>query len=199
MDDPGVVGDASKPPQFAQTDGLWCPYHVLGRTLLRWTSRQRSPRYLVPAYVSLPGWEVAQRVGANFFPLKRKGNLRKNIHLFSHFNMSVRVLFQRHHCKLLNRKQSLFNVEITGFIWHNTVWIRGSTSKSRACFRFWHCNACCTWDTVWIMAISKSRACLFVFASCANGAPGLANTESTLLISGKTGRLKVCLQTFLQL
>ena len=131
------------------------------------------------------GWELI------FFPLKRKGNLRKNIHLFSHFNMSVRVLFQRHHCKLLNRKQSLFNVEITGFIWHNTVWIRSSTSKSRACFRFWHCNACCTRDTVWIMAISKSRACLFVFASCANGAPGLANTESTLLISGKTGKLKV--------
>ena len=53
--------------------------------------------------------------------------------------------------------------------------------------------------TVWIMAISKSRACLFVFVSCANGAPGLANAEGTLLISGKTGRLKVCLQTFLQL
>ena len=49
------------------------------------------------------------------------------------------------------------------------------------------------------MAISKSRACLFVSASCAKGAPGLANTEGTLLISGKTGRLKVCLQTVLQL
>ena len=53
--------------------------------------------------------------------------------------------------------------------------------------------------TVWIMALSKSRASLFDLASCANGAPGLANAEGTLLISGKTGRLKVCLQTFLQL
>ena len=52
---------------------------------------------------------------------------------------------------------------------------------------------------VLLMALSKSRASLFDLASCANGAPGLANAEGTLLISGKTGRLKVCLQTFLQL
>ena len=52
--------------------------------------------------------------------------------------------------------------------------------------------------TVWIKAVSKSRACLLV-SKVVRMAHQVWQREGRAVISGKTGRLKVCTQTFLQL